>query len=67
MEIINVYPYGEEAYLAISVLGEQARGKHPHDHTAQQHRGDEEGGNIDPHFSSLEKTTAREDSHLIAR
>ena len=56
-----------EAYLVISVLGEQARGEHPHDDTAQQHRGDEEGGNIDPHFSSLEETTARGDSHLIAR
>ncbi len=54
-----------EAYLAISVLGEQARGEHPHDDTAQQHRGDEEGGNIDMHFSSLEETTARGDSHLI--
>ena len=53
MEIINVYPYGEEAYLAISVLGEQARGEQPHDHTAQKHRGDEEGGNIGTHFTSL--------------
>ncbi len=56
-----------EAYLAISVLGEQARGEQPHDHSAQKHRSDEEGGNIDPHFSSLEQTTARGDSHLIAR
>ncbi len=57
----------EEAYLAISVLGEQARCEHPHDDTAQQRYGDKEGGNIDPHFSSLEQTTARGDSHLIAR
>ncbi len=56
-----------EAYLAISVLWEQARGEQPHDHTAQKRRGDEEGGNIDMHFSSLETTTARGDSHLIAR
>ncbi len=42
-----------EAYLAISVLGEQARGEQPHDHSAQKHRSDEEGGNIDPHFPSL--------------
>ena len=56
-----------EAYLAISVLGEQARGEQPHDHTAQQSHGDEEDSNIDPHFSSLEQTTARGDSHLIAR
>ncbi len=52
-----------EAYLAISVLREQARGEQPHDHTAQQHRGDEEGGNINPHFSSLEETTASGDSY----
>ena len=56
-----------KAYLAISVLGEQARGEQPHDHTAQKRRGDEEGGNIDMHFPSLEETTARGDSHLIAR
>ncbi len=49
------------------MLGEQTRGEHPHDDTAQQRHGDEEGGNIDPHFSSLEETTARGDSHLIAR
>ena len=52
-----------EAYLAISVLREQARGEQPHDHTAHKRRGDEEGGNIDMHISSLEKTTARGDSY----
>ncbi len=56
-----------EAYLTISVLGEQARGEQSHDHTAQKHHGDEEGGNIDMHFSYLEETAARRDSHLIAR
>jgi len=56
-----------EAYLVLSVLGEQARGEHPHDHTAQQRHGDEEGSNIDPHFSSLEETIARGDLHSIAR
>ncbi len=56
-----------EAYIAISVLGEQARDEHPHDDTAQQRHGDEKGSNINPHFPSLEQTTARGDSHLIAR
>jgi len=48
MEINNV-PHMGEAYLAISVLGEEARGEHPHDHTAQQCHGDKEGSDIDPH------------------
>ncbi len=56
-----------EVYLAISVLREQARGEQPHDDTAQQRHGDEEDGNIDMHFSSLEETTARGDSHLIGQ
>ncbi len=58
---------GGEAYLVLSVLGEEARGDQPDDYAAQQRHDDEYCSNIDLHFSSLGETTARVDSHLVAK